>query len=147
MNAFAQFAPRGLAPEARSGAALGAVVGGVAVLLRIEGLAVVLAALAAYAHLGASWAAFAALFLAPDLAMAGYVAGPRLGAALYNLAHTYVAPLALGAAGVALGGWRAEALALVWIAHIGFDRALGFGLKYPTGFGDSHLGGIGRVGS
>lgn len=147
MNAFAQFAPRRLAPEARSGAAFGTVVGGVAVLLRLEGLAVFLAAFAAYAHLGASWMAFAALFLAPDLAMAGYLAGPRLGAAVYNLAHTYVAPLALGAAGLASRWSPAEALALIWIAHIAFDRALGFGLKYPTGFGDSHLGAIGRAAS
>ena len=144
MNAFAPSAPR--APsEARAAPAPGAVAGGPAVLLRLEGLAVFAAALAAYWHLGASWIAFAALFLAPDLAMAAYFFGPRLGAALYNLAHTYLAPLALGAAGLALGSDAAAALALVWITHIGFDRALGFGLKYASGFGDSHLGRIGRA--
>ncbi len=147
MNSFARYAPRALALEARSGAALGAVAGGVAVLLRLEGLAVFAAALAVYSHLGASWLAFAALFLAPDLAMAAYLGGPRLGASVYNLAHSYVAPLALGAAGVALGSPVAPAIALVWIAHIGFDRALGFGLKYATGFGDSHLGRFGRAAS
>jgi hypothetical protein len=147
MNSFAQFAPRASAPEARPGSALGAVVGGVAILLRLEGLAVFAAALAAYAHLGASWLAFAALFLLPDLALAAYLLRPRLGASVYNLAHNTVAPLALGAAGLALGASLVEALALVWMAHIGFDRALGFGLKYASGFGDSHLGRIGRAAS
>jgi hypothetical protein len=147
MNASAAPSLSALAPEAGSRPAQGAVAGGVAVLLRLEGLAVCAAALAAYAHLGASWLAFAALFLAPDLAMAGYLFGPRLGAAAYNLAHAYVAPLALGAASVALGSTAAEAIALVWIAHIGFDRALGLGLKYVTGFGQTHLGRIGRAAS
>lgn len=145
MNGIAEFAPRALASEARFVSAPGAVTAGVAVLLRLEGLAVFALAAAAYAHLGASWIGFAALFLAPDLAMAGYLFGPRLGAFVYNLAHAYLAPLALGAAGLALGAPAAEGLALVWIAHIGFDRALGFGLKYPTGFGDSHLGRLGRA--
>ncbi|MGO9772115.1 MAG: DUF4260 family protein [Roseiarcus sp.] len=144
MNAFAPFAPLAPAPLARSNPARGAVAGGVAALLRLEGLAVFAAALAAYARLDASWIAFAALFLAPDLAIAAYLAGPRRGAFVYNLAHAYPAPLALGAAGLALGSGPVEALALAWIAHIGLDRALGFGLKYATGFNHSHLGRIGR---
>jgi hypothetical protein len=35
-------------------------------------------------------------------------------------------------------------LATIWIAHIGFDRALGYGLKYGSGFTHTHLGRIGR---
>lgn len=147
MNIPAASALRASAPEARSGPAQGAVAGGVAILLRLEGLAVFVAALAAFSHVGASWIAFAALFLAPDLAMAAYIRGPRFGAFVYNLAHNAVAPLALGAAGASLGSPIAEALALIWIAHISFDRALGFGLKYATGFADSHLGRIGRAAS
>lgn len=133
MSQSLSFSLRGLA------AAPGAASGGVLALLRLEGLAIFAAALAAYAQLGGSWLAFAALFLVPDLAMVSYVLGPRLGAAAYNAAHAYVAPLALGAAGLALGAPMAQAGSLVWIAHIGFDRALGFGLKYSTGFGDTHL--------
>ena len=117
---------------------------GVVTILRLEGFAVFAAALALYVHLGASWALFAALLLAPDLAMAGYLAGPRVGAAAYNLVHTTFAPLALGAAGLALAAPQVEALALIWLAHIGADRALGYGLKYATGFGDTHLGRFGR---
>ncbi|MGO4871774.1 MAG: DUF4260 family protein [Roseiarcus sp.] len=147
MDMTAASAPGAPALETRSRASLGAVAGGVAVLLRLEGLAVFAAALAAYSYLGASWIAFAALFLAPDVAIAAYLAGPRLGAFVYNLAHAYFAPLALAAAGLAIGAGAAEALALVWIAHIGIDRALGFGLKYATGFGETHLGRVGRAAS
>ena len=135
------------ASPAQSDTPQGAVQGGVKAILRLEGLAIFAAALTAYVHLGAPWPLLVVLFLAPDLAMAIYLAGPRLGAAAYNLAHTTVAPLALGAAGLALGAPLAQDLALIWLAHIGFDRALGYGLKYSTGFGDSHLGRLGRAAS
>ena len=118
--------------------------GAVALLLRLEGLAALAAAAAAYAYVGGSWALFALLLLAPDLAMLGYRFGPAVGAAAYNAVHTDVAPAALGALGLALAAPLLQALALIWIAHIGMDRALGYGLKYATGFGDTHLGRIGR---
>ena len=121
-----------------------AATGAVTLLLRLEGLAALLAATASYVWLGGSWLLFALLLLAPDLAMLGYRFGPVVGAAAYNAVHSYVAPAALGAAGLALGAPLIPALALIWIAHIGLDRALGYGLKYPTTFGDTHLGRIGR---
>jgi len=117
---------------------------GVATLLRLEGLVVLAAAASAYAFVGGAWPMFALLLLAPDLAMLGYRFGPVVGAAAYNAVHTYLAPAALGAAGLALGAPTMQALALIWIAHIGLDRALGYGLKYATGFGDTHLGRFGR---
>lgn len=122
----------------------GFVVGGVRAVLRLEGFAVFAAAVALYAHFGFSWLLFALLFLAPDLFMLGYLVGPRTGAAAYNVAHTYTAALALVLPGFFLGSPIAAACGLILIAHIGFDRALGFGVKYPTAFGDSHLGRIGR---
>jgi hypothetical protein len=79
------------------------------------------------------------LFLVPDLSMLGYLGGTRLGAATYDTAHTSVLPIALGVLGVVAGRDTAVQLALVWLAHIGMDRALGYGLKYPGGFKDSHL--------
>ena len=112
---------------------------GVAVLLRIEGAAALVAALALYGHADFSWPLFALLFLAPDLAMLAYLAGPRLGAAGYNLVHTYTVALALTLAGFFGAMPAATAGGLILIAHIGFDRALGFGLKYASGFGDTHL--------
>jgi hypothetical protein len=116
-----------------------AATGAVRALLRLEGLAVLALSLTVYWVLEASWLWFALLFLAPDLSFAGYLRGPRVGALAYNLAHTYVVPLALMAAAVALELGRPATLLLVWTAHIGFDRMLGLGLKYPTAFRDTHL--------
>jgi hypothetical protein len=118
----------------------GAVSGGVRVVLRLEGFAAFAAALAAYAYAGFSWPAFALLFLMPDLSMLAYLDGPRAGAVGYNFAHTYALALVPTLAGFAYGSPVAAAGGLIWIAHIGFDRMLGYGLKYPTGFGATHLG-------
>ena len=70
--------------------------------------------------------------------------GPRAGAVAYNVAHTTALALPLALAGLLAGEPAVLAVALIWIAHIGFDRALGYGLKYPSKFGDTHLGRIGR---
>ena len=118
----------------------GFVTGGVRTLIRIEGLAAFAAALFLYWHGGFSWAAFALFILAPDLSMLAYLAGPRAGAIGYNLVHTYTLPLVLALAGFAGGVPVAGAGGLIWIAHIGIDRLLGYGLKYSTAFGDTHLG-------
>jgi Domain of unknown function (DUF4260) len=126
------------------------VTGGLRTLLRLEGLAAGLAALALYAHADFtcfSWPLFALLGLAPDFAMLGYlVAGPRTGALAYNAAHSYVLALALTLAGHLTGSAATTAAGLIWLAHVGFDRALGYGLKYPTGFHDTHLGRLGPLG-
>jgi len=108
-------------------------------ILRLEGLGVLTAAIALYASLNTSWWLFAALLLAPNVFMIGYLAGPRLGALLYNMGHTYVAPLALGALAYAAGAPQVGAVAVIWAAHIGMDRALGYGLKQRGGFHDTHL--------
>jgi hypothetical protein len=79
------------------------------------------------------------LFLAPDLSILGYLSGPRVGSATYNTIHTFVPPIALGAAGLLSGSELPTQLALIWLAHIGMDRALGYGLKYPGAFKESHL--------
>ncbi|MDI1336594.1 MAG: DUF4260 domain-containing protein [Lacunisphaera sp.] len=117
--------------------------------LRFEGLATLVAAALLYHHFGLRWFWFGVLFLAPDLSMLGYLAGPRLGALAYNLAHSYAAALVVLAAGLVAGLDGAPRLALlgvglIWCAHIGFDRALGYGLKSPEGFRLTHLGKIGR---
>jgi hypothetical protein len=113
-------------------------------ILRAEGAALAAAALIGYAHFGAGWWLFAVLLLVPDLSMLGYLAGARAGAAVYNAAHTTVLPLAVGVAGALTGAPLAVAVALVWLAHIGIDRALGYGLKHADGFGHTHLGMPGR---
>jgi len=127
-----------------SPARVGFASGPVRATLRLEGAAAFATAAALYVHAGFSWPLFALLFLAPDLAMLGYLIGARTGAAVYNVAHTTALALPLAIAGFLAGQTAVLAVALIWIAHIGFDRALGYGLKYPTGFGDTHLGRIGR---
>jgi len=108
-------------------------------LLHIEGAVVAAAAVAAYFHLGYPWWLLVVLALAPDLSMLGYVAGPAVGAVTYDAAHTYAVPVALGSVGLLTDAELAAQVALVWITHIGVDRAIGYGLKYRTGFGDTHL--------
>jgi Domain of unknown function (DUF4260) len=116
------------------------------ILLRLEGLALAILCVWLFAGLHQSWWLFAALILVPDLSMLGYLRGPRIGAILYNLVHNWAAPVLLFVI-----GWWGNAppllpLAFILGAHIGFDRALGLGLKLPTGFRDTHLGRIGSAG-
>ena len=113
-------------------------------LQRLDGLAALGLAIAAYAMLGQSWLVFGLLFLVPDLAMVGYLRSPKVGARSYNLVHTYAAPALLALLGFAIGP-LAYGLAAIWVGHIGFDRALGYGLKFDTGFGDTHLGAKGKA--
>lgn len=121
-----------------------AVAGGVRLTLRAEGLAILAAAVALFGHAGYSGGLFAALFLVPDLSLLGYLAGPRAGAVIYNAAHSLLGPLSLGIAAV-LAAPAALPYALIWAAHVGFDRALGYGLKYGTAFGHTHLGLVGAA--
>lgn len=112
---------------------------GVSWLLRAEGAAILGLALYLYADAGAGWWLFALLILAPDLSMAGYLRGPRLGAIFYNAAHTYIAPAVAWFALDLAGSPLALPVALVWAAHIGLDRLLGYGLKFPDSFRRTHL--------
>ena len=118
--------------------------GSVDLVLRAEAVALFLAGVIAYLELNGHPLWLLPLLLAPDLSMIGYVAGPRLGAITYNLAHNLATAL-----GVLAIGWLAAIAPLalagaVLVAHVGMDRALGFGLKLPTDFRDTHLGRIGR---
>jgi hypothetical protein len=107
--------------------------------LRLEGLAVTALATLLYARSGASWWLFAALWLVPDLSMLGYRAGPRLGSYCYNAVHTHTGPIALTAAALVFHLPALLPYAYIWFHHIGLDRLLGYGLKYPAGFAQTHL--------
>lgn len=113
-------------------------------ILRLEGLLLFVAGLAAFLYLKQSVWIFVGLFLVPDLSIAAYFAGPRWGSIAYNIFHTTVGPLLLAIYGVLSGELVAQALASIWLAHIGLDRAIGYGLKYATDFKDTHLGRIGK---
>jgi hypothetical protein len=118
--------------------------GSVYLLLRLEGLAVAAASAALYARTGASWWLFAALWLAPDLSMLGYFAGPCRGSRIYNAFHTYVLPAVLALCALLLNARGLLPFALIWANHIGVDRLLGFGLKFGNGFQWTHLGRVGK---
>jgi hypothetical protein len=108
-------------------------------LLRLEGLVVAAGSAFFYAHTDASWWLFALLWITPDLAMLGYLAGPRWGARCYNSVHTYLGPAILAAIALVTHHQALVPWALLWFNHIGVDRLLGHGLKSPEAFGKTHL--------
>jgi hypothetical protein len=122
----------------------GAATGGVRTLLRLEGLTLFVGMTLLYWVWDGSWWVYAILFLAPDLSFAAYLAGPKWGAIVYNAAHGYMAPMSLMTFGFATSSPLVLSFAMVWLAHIGIDRALGYGLKYFEGFGFTHMGRIGK---
>jgi Domain of unknown function (DUF4260) len=137
--------PNLMSDSATNSETTGSATGGVRTLLRLEGLALFAGMTLLYGVWDGSWWVYAILFLAPDLSFAGYLAGPRAGAVIYNAAHSYMAPMTLMTTGFALSAPLVLSIAMIWLAHIGFDRTLGYGLKYFAGFGFTHLGRIGKV--
>ena len=110
----------------------------------IEGLAVFAAGLAGFLFLGPQWWAFPLLLLVPDVSMVGYLRGPRVGAIIYNLAHDLATGVVIAAVGLASGSVPVAAIGAIFVAHSGMDRMMGYGLKLPSSFKDTHLGRIGR---
>ena len=143
----AEQAPRRYVPSVtpeQTRASAPAVAGWPRRILRSEGVVLLAAAVAAYfTWLDEPWWLVPLLLFAPDLFMAGYAQSRRTGAWLYNFAHSYPAPATLGAVALVVGKPFWQGMALVWLARIGMDRALGYGLKYETDFKDTHLGRIG----
>jgi hypothetical protein len=93
-----------------------------------------------------NWILFGVLFLAPDLSMLGYLISPRMGALAYNAAHTSIGYGVLAAVGMIFGTPIVLSLGIIGLAHVGFDRFVGYGLKYPSAFGHTHLGVVGKAG-
>jgi Domain of unknown function (DUF4260) len=113
-------------------------------ILQVEGAVLFAASLAIFSTLNASWWMYVVLFFVPDVSFAAYLAGPRIGAFAYNVMHSTIGPILLAGAAWWLGfdilGQVLIATAVIWIGHVGFDRMLGYGLKYASGFKDTHLG-------
>ena len=112
--------------------------------LRLEGAAAFVAGLALYGWLGGPWLLALPLLLVPDISMIGYLRGPRLGALTYNVVHNWALGLGVLGLGVVLNAMPVLILGAVLVAHVGMDRAMGYGLKLSTSFQDTHLGRIGR---
>ncbi len=110
-----------------------------AILLKLEDACLLIASVLLYQHLHFSWLVFGALLFVPDLSMLGYLINPRIGSALYNLGHTLTVPALLLLIAFLTHRSLFTMIALIWTAHIALDRALGYGLKYPAHFKDTHL--------
>jgi hypothetical protein len=113
--------------------------------LRLEGAAVFITGLLVYGRLGGEWLLAVPLLLLPDLSMAGYLFGPRVGSLVYNAVHTWVTGLGILGLGLAWGATPVALGGALLIAHSGMDRLFGYGLKLSTSFQDTHLGRIGRA--
>lgn len=111
-------------------------------LQRLEGVAALSVAIALYATVGASWWMFALLLFVPDVSMIGYWFGNQRGQMVYNIVHTYALPLFTALLGYSLGQPMVLSISLIWLAHIGMDRTLGYGLKEAQGFKFTHLGNL-----
>ena len=118
--------------------------GAVRALLRLEGAAALVIAVLLYFRFGGNAWLLVPLVLAVDVSIAGYLAGPRVGAATYNALHSWTPGLVVLGAGLAAGAGAAVLAGLILVAHVGMDRTFGYGLKYPSAFADTHLGRIGR---
>lgn len=134
-----------LVPEAGLPAVTGMTEGAVRMWLRLEGLAAFIAGLALYGANGGNWLLIIPLLLLPDISAAGYFAGPRIGAITYNLVHNWVPGIAVLGLGIWLASPALLLIAAILIAHVGMDRAVGYGLKLPSSFQDTHLGRMGRA--
>lgn len=121
----------------------GETTGAVRWILRLEGICVLAAAIFFYPAPDFGWGCFALFFLAPDLSLLGYAFGSRVGAVAYNAAHSYAGAIVCLVAGFLFALPVFSCAGVIWCAHIGFDRALGYGLKYPGDFNMTHLGRIG----
>jgi hypothetical protein len=108
-------------------------------LLRLEGLAMLVAGVVAWDRLGGDWLWLVPLLLLPDLSMVGYLAGPALGSLTYNLVHNWALGLGLLGIGLAWGIPVAALAGALLIAHVGMDRLAGYGLKHPDSFKDTHM--------
>ena len=108
-------------------------------IIRLEALLVFILSLICYFFVGESWLLFLVAWIIPDVGMIGYLKNKKLGALFYNTTHTYLFSLSLVSAGYYLDNNILLALGIIFTNHIGLDRFLGFGLKYPNGFKDTHI--------
>lgn len=110
--------------------------------IQIEETAFFILALVAiyYQPLQFSWWVWILLFLLPDLGMLGYLVNTEIGAHTYNLLHHR----SVGAAVWLLGLYTQQPYitltGIILLGHSSFDRALGYGLKFPDSFKHTHLG-------
>ncbi len=92
-----------------------------------------------------AWWVWILLFLSPDLGLVGYLINTKVGAITYNLLHHKFIGAAVLATGYFTHNPNFVLCGLILLGHSSFDRALGYGLKYPDDFKHTHLGWIGKT--
>lgn len=83
---------------------------------------------------------YAVLFLTPDISMLGYLINTSVGAHAYNIFHHKALAITCYIIGFASGIGVLAFIGLILFGHSAFDRMLGYGLKYPDSFKNTHLG-------
>jgi len=124
---------------------MSAVTGNIKTVLRLEGLCILLASIYVYQNQEFSWLTFFVCFLIPDLSFFGYLINKKVGAIFYNAAHSLIGALLCLSLAFYLQNELMLIAGIIWCAHIGFDRCLGYGLKYSSSFEHTHLGLIGKA--
>jgi hypothetical protein len=109
------------------------------IILKLEGLFVLLFCIYFYSTYDYGWGLFLLFLLLPDISMLGYLINVKIGTLSYNLFHTYVTSTLPLVWGIITHSDLSIIVGLIWTAHIGMDRLLGYGLKYPTHFKDTHF--------
>ena len=109
--------------------------------MNLEGAAVLGAVVYIYFfRVDGNWIMFVGLILVPDVGLIAYASrNNRIGSILYDAFHTYVLSVALLVSGVATGSEIVVQIGLISAAHIGMDRAIGYGLKYAAKPKPTHL--------
>ena len=107
--------------------------------LHLEGTVIFITSLYFYQQNNFSWIAFIFLLFVFDVSMIGYVINERVGATVYNIFHSYILPVTLILVSTIITLEWLLMISLIWTAHIGMDRMIGYGLKYHSGFKDTHF--------
>jgi hypothetical protein len=97
-----------------------------------------------FSQLSFAWWWFVLLILAPDLSMLGYLINTRIGAMMYNLFHHKGVAVIIYIAGLYFHNETMQLIGIILFGHSSMDRMMGYGLKYPDSFQNTHLGLIGK---
>ncbi|MFL5748244.1 MAG: DUF4260 domain-containing protein [Niastella sp.] len=113
-------------------------------LIALEEAAMLALSIYLFSRLSFAWWVYLALILTPDLSMIGYMVNTKVGAWLYNFFHHKAVAIVLYIAGAYLNNEVVQLIGLILFGHSSMDRMLGYGLKYPDSFQNTHLGLIGK---
>jgi len=113
-------------------------------ILRLEYLMLFFAGLWLFSETEFTWWWFPALFFVSDISMLGYLFGTKTGAVCYNAFHHFGIAIFCYIVGNYIGSDILSLAGLILFSHTAFDRVLGYGLKYPDDFKNTHLGRIGK---